>query len=100
MNILELKNNSCPIRIFVSDSSKKSAGFWVSEDVTPLLTSRVSENEEKYVSELRSECVKNNIELIIPMMDFELPVLTKNKSDFAKLGIHIIVSDYETVMNC
>jgi carbamoyl-phosphate synthase large subunit len=97
---LELKNNGYPIQVFVSDTSRETAGFWVSRDVTSFLTSRVSGNEEQYVTGLREECLKNKIELIIPMMDFELLVLAKRKNDFAKYGIQIIVSEYETVLNC
>jgi carbamoyl-phosphate synthase large subunit len=97
---LELKNKGYPIRIFVSDTSMETAGFWVSKDVTPFLTPHVSENEEQYFTQLEKECLKHKIEVIIPMMDFELPVLAKKKRDLADLGIQVIISDYDTVTNC
>lgn len=97
---LELKNKGYPIRIFASDTSRETAGFWVSKDVTPFLTPHVSKNEEQYFTQLKKECLKHEIEVIIPMMDFELPVLAKKKRDLAGLGIQVIVSDYDTVMNC
>jgi carbamoyl-phosphate synthase large subunit len=97
---LALKNTGYPIRVFVNDTSRETAGFWVSKDVSSFLTPRVSENEEQYFIELTKECLKHEIEVIIPLMDYELPVLAKKKRDLADLGIQVIASDYDTVMNC
>jgi carbamoyl-phosphate synthase large subunit len=97
---LELKRSGYPIRIFVSDTSMETAGFWVSSEVTQLLTPRVSGNEQRYIADLTEKCLKYEIELIIPMMDYELPVFAKRKNDFANHGIQVIISEYDTIMNC
>ena len=97
---LDLKRSGYPIRIFVSDTSIETAGFWVSEEVTQLITPCVSRNEQQYITPLTEQCLKHGIELVIPLMDYELPVLAKRKKDLAEYGIQVVVSEYNTVMNC
>ena len=95
---LELKRSGYPIHIFVSDTSVETASFWFSEEVTQLLTPRVSGNELQYIKVLTEECLNHDIELIIPMMDYELPIFSQRKKDFENHGIQVIVSEPHTVI--
>lgn len=97
---LELKQENFDINIFVSDTTQQTAAMHVAKDIQSFLTPRVDANEDKYVELLLNHCIANNIKAIVPLMDFELPVLAKNKSLFEKNGIRIWVSEYETIMNC
>lgn len=97
---LELKQQIRSINIFISDTTQKTAAMQVSNEVHSFLTPRVDMNEDKYVEILLDRCLEHNIKVIIPLMDFELPVLAKNKQLFEKEGIKIWVSEYETVINC
>ena len=50
-----------------------------------------------YISVLTDYCKKNNISAIIPLSDFDLPVLSKNKQKLKSIGITATVSDEEAV---
>ncbi|OFX23164.1 MAG: hypothetical protein A2033_15480 [Bacteroidetes bacterium GWA2_31_9] len=97
---LELKNNGHDIDIFVCDTNEDTAAFYVSNKIKYFITPFVTNNEENYIKALLYKCIENKIDVIIPLMDFELPVLSKNKSVFFEKNIKIWVSDEETINNC
>ncbi len=97
---LELKKQGYPLNIFVNDVSKNTPGFWVSDKVKYFLTPRVLDDKSKYTNILIEHCIKYGIDIIIPMMDYEIPVLASKKEFFKSYGVEVIISDYETVMNC
>jgi len=97
---LDLIKQGYPINIFVNDTSINTAGFWVSDVVEYFITPKVQNNEQKYIEILLEQCLRYNINVIIPLMDFEIPILALNRNIFEDKKIKIIVSDYETVMNC
>jgi carbamoyl-phosphate synthase large subunit len=88
------------LNIFVCDTSRETAGFQVSEIVHHFLTPRVLDDEEKYADILLKKCIEKNIEIIIPLMDFELPVLAGKKKLFRTKGIEIIISDLGVIDAC
>lgn len=49
---------------------------------------------------LQSICLGNEVKVIIPTTERELPILSANKDIFAKLGIYILTPDYYSVMKC
>jgi carbamoyl-phosphate synthase large subunit len=97
---LELKKNGYDMKIFVCDTSLDTAAMHVSSEINFFITPKVSSGSEKYLDVLFQECIKNDIKVIVPLMDFELPILAKNKPEFEKKGIMVWVSDYDLVMNC
>jgi len=97
---LELKRTGYPLNIFVNDVSKNTAGFWVSDDIKCFVTPQVSNNLELYFSALLNQCMENKIDLIIPLMDYELLLLSKKKKLLEKEKIKVAVSDYDTILNC
>lgn len=50
-----------------------------------------------YIKELKKLSSKLKIRIIIPTIDTELIILSKNKKEFEKIGINIIVSEYSFV---
>ena len=55
---------------------------------------------EDYMQALQSICLGNNVKVVIPTAEKELPIMSANKDIFAKLGIRILVPDYDFVMKC
>ncbi|WNH10237.1 ATP-grasp domain-containing protein [Thalassobellus suaedae] len=53
-----------------------------------------------YIDSLLNICIENDIKLIIPTIDTELLVLSKNKNMFLDKGIIIIVSSVDFVLKC
>ncbi|WP_404811708.1 ATP-grasp domain-containing protein [Capnocytophaga canimorsus] len=60
----------------------------------------VSVTDENYVSELIEVCKEWQIKLIIPTIDTELLILSKNKEKFVENGIVPVVSDLDFVKKC
>ena len=50
-----------------------------------------------YVRELKKLSSKLKIRIIIPTIDTELIILSKNKKEFEKIGVNIIISEYAFV---
>lgn len=55
---------------------------------------------DNYINFLLKYCKKNNIKLIVPVFDIDLPVLSLHKNIFQKEGIHILVSDMDAIKIC
>tara|TARA_R110002096_G_scaffold237751_10_gene428677 strand:+ start:6201 stop:7283 length:1083 start_codon:yes stop_codon:yes gene_type:complete len=56
--------------------------------------------DEEYIPFLIEYCQQNNISVIIPLFDIDLPVLAKAKHLFKELGISVIVSEFEVTQIC
>ncbi|PNH80574.1 ATP-grasp domain-containing protein [Vibrio diazotrophicus] len=59
---------------------------------------RVTENN--YVELLLDICKVNNIGLVVPTIDTELIVLSKNRQLFENEGVYVVISDEELVNKC
>lgn len=75
---------------------ENSAGFQLADkwSIVPYASS------EDYIEKLLEVCMENKVELLIPTVDEELIICSKNKEKFNKNGIKIIVSSVETLQNC
>lgn len=51
--------------------------------------------QENYVTELLNICLKENITLIIPLIDTELSLLAENKHAFERINVKVLVSGTE-----
>ncbi|MFT6053290.1 MAG: carbamoyl-phosphate synthase large subunit [Roseivirga sp.] len=94
------EENGYDLTIFAGDVSKNTAAFSVSDKVIQLFTPYVTGNEVNYLDTLEDLCKEHKIDVIIPLMDFELPVLSENKARFLKTGTRIWVSDFEVIDQC
>jgi carbamoyl-phosphate synthase large subunit len=100
-NALALKDRLFPdLKIFVSDSSYNVASFWVSPHVNNIITPRVDIDNNLYIEKLLVKCEENSINLLIPLMDYELMPLSKNKDRFKRIGVTIVVSSPYVVQHC
>lgn len=82
--------------VHVANSSAISPAFLVADKavVTPLIY------DNNYIPFLLEYCKNNYITAVISLFDIDLPVLSKHRDDFAKIGTTVVVSDYETVEVC
>lgn len=95
---LELKNNGYPLQIHVSDADIYTAAFYATNDINILLTPRVENSEEGYLTILWNYCSEKKVDLVVPLMDFEIPLLARNKAAFEEIGTRLVVSNYDLVM--
>tara|TARA_Y100000590_G_C15725583_1_gene1015146 strand:+ start:1391 stop:2338 length:948 start_codon:yes stop_codon:yes gene_type:complete len=93
----KLTTKGYKIKIYASDTSYDVSSFYTNRHVKNFITPQVSDNEKSYLSKLFIICKKNKIDLLIPLIDPELKILSKNKDKFLKIGTNIVVSDYELV---
>lgn len=62
--------------------------------ITPLIY------DSNYIDFLLEYCLANEINVIIPLFDIDLPVLAKNKTRFEQASIQVVVSNNEFVETC
>lgn len=53
--------------------------------------------DETYISQLITICKENNVGLIIPTIDTELPILARNKNLFEEINVQLVISDTEII---
>lgn len=56
--------------------------------------------EKSYIPMLIDLCVTNEIDMLIPTIDPELPMLAKHRQELRQEGINVVVSDLELVESC
>ncbi|MGC8979145.1 ATP-grasp domain-containing protein [Caldisericum sp.] len=57
----------------------------------------VIKDPESYIESLLALCRKEDIDVIVPLIDPELPVLAKEKNEFIKAGTIVLISSYYSV---
>lgn len=83
--------------IIVADASKLSPALYYGDKyyILPKL------EEESYLDELKAICTKENITYVIPTIDTELLLLSKNKQNIkAETGAEVIISDEAVIRIC
>ncbi|PSR53994.1 carbamoyl phosphate synthase large subunit [Adhaeribacter arboris] len=84
-------------QVFTSDMNPKlSAACNVSDGYFKMK----SVAEASYINDLLELCLDQNIKLVVPTIDTELQVLANHKDNFAKQGIHVIVSSSDFISKC
>ncbi|MFC2152095.1 ATP-grasp domain-containing protein [Bacteroidota bacterium] len=53
--------------------------------------------EKEYVRTLLDICIKENVKAVISLNDLELPILAKNRLQFEKLGVRLIISSERVI---
>ena len=76
-------------KVFAVNSHEHAPGLYHADAfaIAPIIHS------EKYIPFLVDYCQKNEIRVIIPLLDNDLPILVKSKSIFEALGIFVLVSE-------
>ncbi len=95
----DIQNPDFELEIFVSDRSRNVASYNTNIKKF-LLTPKVLNNYEKYISSLYENCSKYKINLIIPLSDLDLYFLSINKSKFKKIKTEILVSNKNVIEIC
>lgn len=83
-------------KVHVANSSPLSVAMKYGDQavVTPLIY------DDEYIPFLTSYCQYHQIDAIIPLFDIDLPILSKNRSEFEKIGVTVIVSKEESIRIC
>jgi len=80
--------------VYSADCDPTAPGLYVSDK--SFLVPRVTDKD--YIPFILERCKKENIKLIIPLIDPELPILARERENFLKEGIIPLISSYEKVM--
>lgn len=99
------------VRFFKSEAEKIDKGIKIfTADMNPYLSAacNVSDRsfkvgssiENDYIDQLLAICKQNNIGLVIPTIDTELPLLAANRNLFAREGVSVIISSPDFVSAC
>lgn len=83
-------------KVYASNSTGKVSSFCFADNtvVSPLIYS------DEYIPFIKNYCIKNSINMIIPLFDIDAEKLAKHREEFACLNIKIVVTDYEKVRIC
>lgn len=94
------KERNLDIEIHVCDTSLDNASFWVAPGIQHHLTPYVSEQPEEYVSLIKSICREHQIQMLIPLMDFELSLIAGIREELKEYGTTAVVSDQHIIDMC
>lgn len=53
-------------------------------------------NSKNFIPELLKICKKEKIDVLLPILSYEIPVIIENKKRFEKIGVKMAVSDFKT----
>ena len=83
-------------RVICTDCSKEAPALYFSDAyyIVPRF------KEEGYFPAILTICEKESIDLIVPLQEEELLLISKNKEMFSDRGIFVAVSDYQSVLLC
>lgn len=56
--------------------------------------------EPAYIPTLMEVCSRNTIGLVVPLNDYELPILAAHRTEFASAGVRVVVSEPDIVETC
>lgn len=82
---------------FMADMNENSVGLYL-VDATNRCILKASD-DKNYIQHLLTTCVENKVDIIIPTVDSELLIITKNRHLFDEIGVTLITSDYENLAN-
>ena len=94
--LIDLKKEE-NLTIHLSDCDKNSAAFYPKKKTKFHLTCRVKSNKKRYIKDILKITKENNINLIIPLSDLDLHILSKYKFSFHKLNCLPIISSPEVI---
>ena len=99
--LIKLKNKfNKSFKIHLTDCSRNTASFYNGNNINCHLTPKVINNGTKYFKELLKIVIKNKINVIIPLTDFDLKILSRKKNILKKFSCHAIVSDIGVINSC
>lgn len=85
-----------PGKIITADMQKNAAASFVGDvkELVPRVT------DPSYIDTLKEICFQHKVQLLIPLIDTELPILAAHKAEFAKMGVTVLVCSQEVNQIC
>ena len=96
--LIDFSRSIDKLNLFVSDSDELAPGV-LEDDIKFIRTPRVSNDHQYYVDFLLEKCISNNIDIVFPLLDYELPIISKNKDKFLSKNIFVCISDFDFINN-
>ncbi|NMH88167.1 ATP-grasp domain-containing protein [Flavivirga algicola] len=95
--IKELKEIDERSQVFVTDAAPKlSAAAQIAHKAFEICKI----DNDNYIDALYKICLENKVEVIIPTLDTELTILSKNHEKFLAANIKIVLSDEKLIKKC
>lgn len=97
--LLDIKKKSNKINIHLADNSKFAPTLnytKIKKHKIPL----VSDGKKKYLSSIKKIVIDNNIDLIIPLTNYDLEIFAAAKKNFKKLNCKILISSLKFIRIC
>lgn len=97
-----IKITNVKINIFCADNNIYSSGMNITgKNIKNILTPKISQGSNKYLNKINNCIKKYKINLIIPLTDYDLILLSKNKKKIKNLfNCDVLVSDLWFVKSC
>lgn len=99
-NALKLKKEIKQIKIYVTDCNIHAPGMNYHKDVLTSINYPVSKGKKKYLSQLLNFVKKNNIDIIFPVSDYDIKILSESKKIFLKKNCIVIVPEKKIAEIC
>lgn len=83
-------------KVVVTDCSEYAPALYISDKY--YIVSRM--NKDGYIDEIIDICKKENINVILPLQEDEILLISKNRKRFEDIGILVAISDYSVLSLC
>jgi len=100
VNFLNKLNKNNKIKIFIADCTLNTASFYTENKVYKKIITPRASLKKKYFNSIYKIARKNKINLIIPLSELDLKILSKNKKKFSKIDCFPVVSDPKVIDIC
>lgn len=87
-------NNECKVSIIGVDKNEKINTINLYEKFYQVPAA----DEDHFISRIKEICIKENIDVILPLVTKELFKFAKAKSDFKEINVEICVIDYDSLI--
>ena len=95
-----LSSVSNEILLLGSETDSYAAPFYLEKKALSKVYHTSHVDSPDYIPELINLCRNENVDVIFPGTDVELPKLAAGKESFADYGVKVIISPYETIEIC
>jgi len=81
--------------IFVADSDPTVPSLYIVKKV--FIVPRVVDEPDEYINALLNICKEEHINILVSLIDPELPILAREKERFSEIGTVVLLSSYSSV---
>ena len=98
--LVDLVEKDKNIKIHLTDCVKDTPCFWIDNRFEFHLTTPVNKNVDTYIKQIKNLIIEYQIQLVIPLSDFDVIPLSLNKEAFEKLGSTVLLPSSDIVEIC